>query len=113
MRSPSIDTVESPLSADFRFVRSGRNPDGMPPVEGLRMTQEFVHRPVMVDEVVAALSPVPPGLFVDATIGGGGHSRALLRAAPQLRLLGMDRDTDALAAAATALAEETARAEPG
>ena len=104
MRSPSTDTVESPLSADFRFGRSGRNPDGIQPVGGLRMTQEFVHRPVMVDEIVEVLGAVPGGLLVDATVGGGGHSRALLSGAPQLRLLGLDRDTDALAAAATALA---------
>src|SRR5579864_4887101 len=103
MRSPSTDTVESPLSADLHFVRSGRNPDGNRPVGGLRMSQEFEHRPVLVDEVVAALVGVPEGLLVDATVGAGGHSRALLSAAPQLRLLGLDRDPDAVAAASALL----------
>jgi 16S rRNA (cytosine1402-N4)-methyltransferase len=104
MRSPSTDIAESSLSAGLRSGRSGRNPDGTPPVEGLRMTQDFSHQPVMVDEIVDAFAPVGSGLLVDATVGGGGHSRALLTAYPHLRVLGLDRDGDALAAAATVLA---------
>ncbi|HDL49124.1 MAG TPA: 16S rRNA (cytosine(1402)-N(4))-methyltransferase RsmH [Actinobacteria bacterium] len=52
------------------------------------------HRPVMVDEVVDLLRPVPDGIIVDATYGGGGHSRALAR---QLGhpILAIDRDPDA------------------
>lgn len=67
------------------------------------MAQEFAHEPVMVDEVVALLAPVAPGLVVDATVGGGGHSAALLSARPDLRVLGLDRDPAAVAAAATRL----------
>ena len=69
------------------------------------MGPEFVHRPVMGREVVELLAPVPPGLVVDATVGGGGHARLLLEARPDLRLLGIDRDVDAVAAAATSLAD--------
>jgi 16S rRNA (cytosine1402-N4)-methyltransferase len=68
------------------------------------MSQPFHHRPVMADEVVAAFRPVPPGVVVDATVGGGGHARLLLGARPDLRLVGLDRDPDALAAAAEVLA---------
>jgi 16S rRNA (cytosine1402-N4)-methyltransferase len=64
----------------------------------------FEHRPVMVDEIVAAFAPVPPGLLVDATLGGAGHAAALLDANPHLTLLGLDRDEVALAAAASTLA---------
>jgi 16S rRNA (cytosine1402-N4)-methyltransferase len=71
----------------------------------------FEHRPVMVDEVVDLLGPVPAGSVVDATVGGGGHARAILRAHPHLRVVGLDRDVDALAAAASALAEFGDRAE--
>jgi 16S rRNA (cytosine1402-N4)-methyltransferase len=63
----------------------------------------FEHRPVMVDEIVDLLRPVPAGTVVDATVGGGGHSRAILRAHPHLRVVGLDRDEDALAAAGAAL----------
>ena len=104
MRCPSIGEVEDPYSARFCLCRSGRNPDGFKPVEGLRMSQVFEHEPVMADEIVALLGDVPPGLLVDATVGGGGHARALLGAHPQSRLLGIDRDDDALAAAARTLA---------
>ena len=60
----------------------------------------FEHRPVMVDEIVEALAPAPPGVLVDATVGGGGHAKALLAAHPHLQLVGLDRDDAALAAAA-------------
>ena len=53
----------------------------------------------MVDEIVELFRPVPPGLIVDATVGGGGHARALLDALPRHCLLGMDQDEEALVAA--------------
>jgi 16S rRNA (cytosine1402-N4)-methyltransferase len=59
----------------------------------------YQHIPVMVREVTELLAPVPTGTVVDATVGGGGHARALLEARPDLRLLGIDRDPSALAAA--------------
>ena len=68
------------------------------------MTQAFTHRPVMVDEVVTLLADVPAGVFVDATLGAGGHASAVLAAHQGLRLVGIDRDTDALAAAEATLA---------
>ena len=64
----------------------------------------FQHVPVLVDLVVELLSVVPDGLYVDATLGGGGHAEALLGAHPGLRLLGLDRDDVACAAAADRLA---------
>ena len=42
------------------------------------MSQDFHHEPVMVDEVVDLLGPVPPGLVLDATVGAGGHAAAIL-----------------------------------
>jgi 16S rRNA (cytosine1402-N4)-methyltransferase len=72
--------------------------------------EPFGHRPVMVGEVVGLLTPVPPGTVVDATVGGGGHARALLEAADHVALLGLDRDPVAVAAASRALAAFGARA---
>jgi 16S rRNA (cytosine1402-N4)-methyltransferase len=60
---------------------------------------QFDHVPVMGREVVELFLPVPNGLIVDATVGGGGHAAALLVARPDLRLLGLDRDADAVSAA--------------
>jgi 16S rRNA (cytosine1402-N4)-methyltransferase len=59
----------------------------------------FRHQPVMVDQIVDLFTPVPPGWVVDATVGGGGHAAALLERHPHLRVLGLDQDADALAAA--------------
>jgi 16S rRNA (cytosine1402-N4)-methyltransferase len=65
-----------------------------------QMTASFEHRPVMVERIVELFGPVPAGTVVDATVGGGGHARALLEAHGHLRLIGLDRDADAVAAAA-------------
>jgi 16S rRNA (cytosine1402-N4)-methyltransferase len=67
------------------------------------MIQEFDHIPVMVSEVVSMFEQVPPGVLVDATVGGGGHAAALLAALPEHELIGIDVDEDALAEAAARL----------
>lgn len=59
----------------------------------------FEHAPVMRDEIVAALREVPAGVVLDATLGGGGHAEAILESRDDLRVLGIDRDPDALDAA--------------
>ena len=66
------------------------------------------HIPVMVAEVVAGVVADPDGAYVDATTGGGGHSWALLQAlGPKGRLLAVDRDREAVAAARARLAADT------
>ena len=60
------------------------------------------HEPVMTTEMVTVLDPSRGGLFVDCTVGAGGHARALLEAGAE-RLLGLDRDGEALPAAADKL----------
>jgi 16S rRNA (cytosine1402-N4)-methyltransferase len=68
------------------------------------MAHTFAHHPVLSREVVALFAPVPTGVLVDATVGGGGHSAALLAARDDLHLIGLDRDPVALEAARTRLA---------
>lgn len=65
----------------------------------------FAHIPVMLDEIMATFDPVPPGTYVDATLGGGGHAEAMLSRRDDLHLVGIDRDRDALAAAGARLAK--------
>ena len=62
------------------------------------------HVPVLAAQAVALLAPERGGLFVDATVGLGGHAAALLAAAPAARLVGIDRDPEALRVAAGRLA---------
>jgi 16S rRNA (cytosine1402-N4)-methyltransferase len=67
------------------------------------MGAEFSHEPVMRGEVLSWLVGKQDGVYVDGTIGGAGHARAILEQT-QGRLIGIDCDTDALAAAAGRLA---------
>ncbi|MGH7893359.1 MAG: 16S rRNA (cytosine(1402)-N(4))-methyltransferase RsmH [Candidatus Binatia bacterium] len=67
------------------------------------------HVPVLVGPVVGGLRPRPGARLVDATIGLGGHAAALLAAAPDTRLLGIDRDPAALARARERLASDAER----
>jgi 16S rRNA (cytosine1402-N4)-methyltransferase len=66
------------------------------------VTGPHAHVPVLLDRVVALLAPAladedgPPPVVVDATLGMGGHAEALLQAVPTCRLVGLDRDPEAL-----------------
>ena len=68
------------------------------------------HEPVMVAEVLEHLEPSRGGVFVDCTVGLGGHARALLEAGAS-RLIGLDRDPAAVDAARNALRDFAGRAE--
>ncbi len=77
------------------------------------MNGGFAHTTVLRDEVVDALGPRNGGVYLDCTTGGGGHVEALLQACgPAGRVVGLDQDTDALAAAGERLADYGDRFQP-
>lgn len=64
------------------------------------MTQEFAHLSVLLTETVAGLNIKPDGIYIDGTFGRGGHSREVLKQlGPNGRLVAIDRDPQAIAAA--------------
>ena len=73
---------------------------------------EAPHRPVLLLETVGLLAPERGGLFVDATLGLGGHSEAILEASNDTRVLGIDRDREALRLASERLARFGTRFRP-
>jgi 16S rRNA (cytosine1402-N4)-methyltransferase len=73
-------------------------------METLKSEAAPLHRPVLLNEVLEYLQPRPGGVYCDATIGMGGHARAILeRASPDGRVIGIDRDRDAIAEAGATL----------
>lgn len=60
---------------------------------------EFSHKSVLLDECMEALNIQPAGIYLDGTLGGGGHSLEIVKRLTTGRLIGVDRDTAALAAA--------------
>lgn len=72
---------------------------------------EWYHTPVLVDEVVRLLDPARGGVYFDGTLGGGGHSEAILEAGGEARVIAVDRDPEARVEAGRRLAEHGARVE--
>ncbi len=74
-------------------------PRNDPPADAAAAGSDALHQPVMRSRVVELLRPSlshPGAVHVDATLGMGGHAEAVLEACPQARLVGIDRDTEAL-----------------
>ena len=74
-------------------------------------TPAFSHIPVLGKEIITGLAIRENGHYLDTTVGGGGHSRLILSAAPDTRITAIDRDEDALTAAKNNLAEYGNRVE--
>lgn len=66
--------------------------------------KEFAHYSVMANECIEALAIDPNGVYVDATLGGGGHSSLIAEKLQKGLLIGIDQDSDAIAAATQRLA---------
>ena len=62
-----------------------------------KMEIKFEHKPVMLDEVLSGLNISPDGVYIDCTLGGGGHSEQILKKlSPNGKLYGLDKDQDAI-----------------
>ncbi len=61
-----------------------------------QQSPEEIHIPVMLDEALDALNVKAGGLFIDATLGMGGHTEAILQASPDSKVIGLDRDAEAI-----------------
>lgn len=67
------------------------------------MKMEFIHKPVLFDEVIESLNIKPDGIYLDGTAGGAGHSRGIAERLTTGRLIALDRDPDAVAVASERL----------
>ncbi|HEY9638869.1 MAG TPA: 16S rRNA (cytosine(1402)-N(4))-methyltransferase RsmH [Coleofasciculaceae cyanobacterium] len=77
----------------------------MYPVTELIEHPDFVHIPVLSHELIEGLNLRSDGHYLDATVGGGGHSSLILAAFPDVRVTALDQDQQAIAAAALKLSE--------
>lgn len=62
------------------------------------MTKDFYHLPVLFEETISSLNIRPEGIYIDGTLGGGGHSEAILKKLDTGKLLSIDKDPDAIKA---------------
>ena len=69
---------------------------------------EFQHKSVLLDECIEGLGIRPEGIYMDGTLGGGGHSSEIIRRLDSGRLIGIDRDMDAIRAATARIEKITA-----
>ena len=65
-------------------------------MQGDAVEREIYHPPVLLKESIHYLNAEKGGVFVDATLGGGGHTEAILRANPENRVIAIDRDEEAI-----------------
>ena len=71
------------------------------------MTTYYEHIPVMLQECIEHLITDPNGSYIDATLGGGGHTLAILeKLGPQARVFGVDQDQQAIDAASQRIGED-------
>lgn len=122
LQSPTVSgslpngTVVSSNSARCHRARTGDTSGRQSPFEGLpgtvgspsftvgrAMNESFVHDPVMLNEILEVFSSMNTGVFVDCTLGGAGHTSAVLSAHSELRALGIDQDDIALSSARAVL----------
>lgn len=107
-------TVVSPNSARCHRARTGETSrrhllsERLPRTEVV-MGSPFVHEPVMLAEILEVFAGLTSGTFVDCTLGGTGHSSAILSAHDHISLLGIDRDQFALSIATQRLAKWSER----
>ncbi|MGA9383162.1 MAG: 16S rRNA (cytosine(1402)-N(4))-methyltransferase RsmH [Phormidium sp.] len=69
----------------------------------------FVHISVLAAELISGLAIRPGGIYLDATVGGGGHTRLILQTGSDTKVIAIDRDADAIIATKNNLAEFTDR----
>jgi 16S rRNA (cytosine1402-N4)-methyltransferase len=74
-------------------------------------SSKFIHISVLSREIIAGLQITPGKYYLDATVGGGGHSKLILEAALDTRVIAIDRDEQALAATQIHLAQYSERVE--
>lgn len=65
---------------------------------------QFVHQPVLLHETIGELITKKDGIYVDCTLGGGGHTEAILKTCPEAKVIGIDQDMEAIRASAERLA---------
>lgn len=93
------------MSEDISIKPETRQPETCQPETCQLETQPFFHIPVLAEQVMDGLQIKAGGRYLDATVGGAGHAECVLMAEPDVALVALDQDLQALAAAKVRLAK--------
>ncbi len=98
-----------PRRFEQKYKELAGDPEAAAKAKARGSTPAGAHLPIMVDEILAALEPLPGAVALDCTLGWGGHTRALARRAG--RVIALDRDGEELARTSTRLKAEAVKAD--
>lgn len=106
MKNKNLEEQENLLPEDHNQEDQNQSQDFVEEHNQTTAESQVKHKPVLLNEVLHYLNPQPGKVYVDVTLGGGGHTRAILTTQPDCKVIGMDWDQSVIKTTGAKLQEE-------